>query len=87
MSKVFVVVIDEVYDYEQGYHKPIVFADREKASKYLKNTYEQVLKEFEDTAYDMHEFAEDGSNGEIWVDGSYTTDHWCITLYETEIVE
>ena len=81
--KIYVIVTDEVYDFENFDHKPIAFTKRELAEKEMDAIREGVKEEFEN---DFDTFV-DGKDGfEMYNDGCYSEGHYSATIYEIDLI-
>ena len=82
--KVYVLTINEVYDYEEFNHNPRVFMKREDAIAELNDIKEEAKEEF---AEDFDQF-DDGENGfEMYADGRYSEGHYSVYVHEVEVEE
>ena len=79
--KVYVIIISEVDDACDYYHKPQVFETLEKANAHLEKLKAEVDVQFP-THY-KREFTE--SCIQIYIDGEYSTDHWSAEIHEVEV--
>ena len=82
-KKVYVVTIDEVADYVNYPHPPKVFSKKEDALKYLKDAYDSADVELDSDL--IREFSE--TYAEIYEDGCFCSEHWCVTLDEVDVDE
>ena len=80
-KKVYVVTIDEVADYVNYPNAPKVFSKKKDALEYLKDAYDSADAELDSDL--VRKFSE--TYAEIYEDGYFCTEHWCITLDEVEI--
>lgn len=78
MKKCYVIVIDEVYDYETQFHKPEVYTTKEKASHRLSFLYHQFNDELDN---DWKRSVSDDC-ASFYLDGEYSCNHLDITLHE-----
>ena len=81
MEKVYVIVIDEVYDCCNHPHKPEVFSKLEDAKERLNDIYNSACYEFDDS----YKTERTETSVEIYKDGEYCTDHWSATIHEVEV--
>lgn len=81
MEKVYVIVIDEVYDCCNYPHKPEVFSELENAKKRLDDIYNGACNEFDDS----YTTERTETSVDIYIDGEYSTDHWSATIHEVEV--
>lgn len=80
---IYVVTIEEVYDFQEFTHKPRAFSKKEDALKFLKSTYEDVKEDYDDSYEKEYE---DGDKGAcIYKDGYWSSDRWIITMSECEL--
>lgn len=81
MEKVYVIVIEEVWDCCNYPHEPVVFNKLEDATKHLNDIYNSACYEF-DNSYTTERTE---TSVEIYKDGYYSTDHWSATIHEVEV--
>ena len=81
MEKVYVIVIEEVWDYCHYPHEPVVFSKLEDATKHLNDIYNSACIELDFA--DTTERTE--TSVEIYKYGYYSTDHWSATIHEVEV--
>ena len=92
--KVFVVTIDEVYGFENGFHNPKVFLNKENAERYFKfciedtkNAYKNELDSAEIDEYGdvIGWTCEESENSfVVYENGNYAENHNEIVLFEVE---
>ena len=79
--KVWVVIVDISYDYDNTIHVEL-FKDRKKASEYM---IDQFRYEINDNNYDIVEFGEDICSA--YDEGYFVQNHCEIRIVDTEIKE
>ena len=77
---VYVVTIEEISDLEDYPHKPRVFSKEEDAIKHIKEVYEIVESEFDDSY--TKEYEEGDKSAWIYKEGYWSSDRWVITMNE-----
>ena len=88
--KVYVITIDDVYDYEGFTHKPFVLTTMEGAMRKLREYREEViadLKENENDDWEEDEFTEESTKFSFYPDGYWGTSHWDAKIDEVEVEE
>ena len=83
--KVYVLTIDEVYDYEGFHHPPRIFTDKQKALDALHDTYIDVKKEFDD--WEEDDYTEGDTCFSMYPDGEWGTSHYDARVDEVEVEE
>lgn len=85
-EKIYVIVIDERYDYEKGIHTPIVIKDKEKAKAEFKRIVELAYKEWDNEIKNRGWIVEDYEDMfYIYADGEEAISHYGVHLYEIEV--
>ena len=84
MKKVYIITIDEVYDYENFPHEPMVFADEQKAKDEMERIKVNAKTEFGDK---FNEVEEGETYFEMYAEGYFSEGHYAVHLYEKEIEE
>ena len=83
--KIWVITIDEVYDYENFPHDPIAFSNEKDAKEQL-DTFRQGLKKDYESELESNWLYEDGERYcEVYEDGCYGTNHYSVRLSEIEL--
>lgn len=88
--KVFVLTIDDVYDYEGFSHRPKVFTDKEKALDALYEEYKDVKKMLAENGNDdwMEDpYKKGDSHFSLYPDGYWGTSHYDARVDEVEVEE
>ena len=86
-QKVYVVTIDDVFDWDKEYHQPKVFSKKESAIRYIKKSYEEindVCYEYNDNNY-IFDYEDGCCYACIYDDGRWAITHWEIKINECEI--
>lgn len=84
MKKVYIITIDEVYDFENFLHDPMVFADEQKA----REEFERIKANAKEEYKDKYEEVEEGDTYfEMYAEGYFSEGHYAVHLYEKEIEE
>ena len=86
--RVFVLTINEVYDYEEFTHKPRVFAtlkNARKAKDEFVNNFKRTV-DLTDTI-DGDEWVEDITDNtyDAYIDGRYAENHYRVTIQSVEV--
>lgn len=84
MRKVYIITIDEVYDFEIFPHEPMVFADEQKAREEMARIINEAKKEYKDK---YNEVEEGETYFEMYAEGYFSEGHYAVHLYEKEIEE
>ena len=85
-EKIYVIVIDERYDYEKGIHTPIVIKDKEKAKAEFKSIVELAYKEWDNEINNRGWIVEESEDSfYIYSDGEEAISHYGVQLYEVEV--
>ena len=79
--KVYVITIDEVYDFETFNHTPRVFTNKDKAREAFEEISEQARIDY---AKDGWEEGYGADYYEMWPDGSWGTSHYGVYLQAIE---
>lgn len=81
--KTFVLVFENVDNFEVYTCEPRVFSNKEKAEEILRNAYEQANDDL------PQDYIRECSEGEyvIYEDGRYSENRWVGRMYEVEIDE
>ena len=88
--KLYVLTIDDVYEYEGWSHKPRVFTDKDKALDALYQEYVDGKKELEEQGNDdwlEDDYKKGGSCFSMYPDGSWGTSHYDGRVDEVEVEE
>lgn len=88
--KVFVLTIDEVYEYEGFSHKPMVFTNKDKALDALYELYEDTKKELAENGDDdwmEDDYKKGDSCFSLYPDGYWGTSHYDARVDEVEVEE
>ena len=87
MSKKYVLVIDELFEFEPFYHAPRVFNSKEQAKAEFKKLYERVMKENDDNGLSdwTTDYDEDGMCFSTYPEGWWGTSHY--DAHVAEVVE
>ena len=80
--EVYVITIDEVYDYETYNHTPRVFKNRKDAQEEFDAIVAEAKK---DAAQDGWVESQGASYYEAYPDGWYGTSHYCVSLIATQL--
>ena len=91
MEKVFVITIEDIYDFASTNHKPIIYRKKEDAVKKFEELIESFLDEnpsytnldnddAEDFIYEKSEYS-----FSAYEDGRYGENHYDITISEVEL--
>ena len=80
--KIYVIITDEVYEFENFEHAPIAFYKREDADAELNSIKEQVKEEFKN---EFETFDETKNGFEMYADGYYSQGHYTAYIYEVEV--
>ena len=84
MSKVYIITIDEVYDFENFPHEPLVFANEEKAKAEFESIKESAKTEYGNK---FNEVEEGDTYFEMYAEGYFSEGHCAVHLYEEEVEE
>ena len=82
MEKVYVIVVDDVVEYESNYHAPKVFKDE-------KSAYDEVerLKRVADEFPNHWQIILDEKDCfESYPMGDYSANHYCVTMYKVDLL-
>ena len=88
--KVFVLTIDEIYEYEGFSHKPRVFTNNDKALDALYELYEDTKEELSKNGNDdwvEDDFKKGDSCFSLYPDGYWGTSHYDARVDEVEVEE
>ena len=84
--KLYIIVIDEVYDYQQYRHAPVIRLTKDEASKELVRLRNEVLRNYEnDLGEGMRDSYTKGESFEVYLDGEYSVTHYNATIHEVEV--
>jgi hypothetical protein len=86
-QKVYVVTIDDVFDWDKEYHQPRVFSKKEDAIRYIKESYEEIndaCYEYDEDTY-IFDYEEGCCYACIYDDEEWAITHWEISMDECEI--
>lgn len=84
MKKVYIITIDEVYDFENFHHEPMVFADEKKAREEMARIINEAKEEYKNK---FNEVEEGETYFEMYAEGYFSEGHYAVHLYEKEIEE
>lgn len=84
MKKVYIITIDEVYDFENFPHEPMVFDDKKKAREKMARIIDEAKEEYKDK---FNEVEEGETYFEMYAEGYFSEGHYAVHLYEKEIEE
>lgn len=80
--KVYIVSVDEVYDFEKFYHEPRVFAEVNDAISLMND----IVKKFEEENNpDDFIIERDDTSYTAYEDGRYPENHFCVQVYCKEV--
>ena len=77
--KLFIVSIEDIFDYVSNHHVPYLAKTKEEAKRYLKEKTETAIEQTPDW---VQELGEDYS--ELYLDGEYSCNHWSAQIDEVE---
>lgn len=80
--KVYVIVIDEVFEFETFDHRPEVFSVFDDAKKRFDDIVEQAKIEFLECGWEENEGA---GFFETWPDGYWGTSHYSVNVYTVDL--
>ena len=81
--KVYVITIDERYDYEKGIHTPIVFKGEKKARAAFKNIVDRAYEEWKNELDNRGWIAEETEDMlYFYADGEEAISHYGVYFYE-----
>lgn len=84
--KIWVITIDEVYDYENFKHTPIAFSKEAEARKELDTFRKGIKTDYKSELEEDHWLYEDGEDYcEVYEDGCYAQNHYSVRLNEVEL--
>jgi hypothetical protein len=84
MKKVYIITIDEVYDFENFPHEPMVFADEKKAREEMARIIDEAKEEYKDK---FNEVEEGETYFEMYAEGYFSEGHYAVHLYGKEVEE
>lgn len=89
MSKVFVLISDELYEFEKFYHAPRVFKSKEQARAAFDELYNKVLNENVEFEHDdwITDYNGDSMSFSSYPDGWWGTSHYDAYVAEVEVEE
>ena len=80
MKKMYIIVCDEVYDYENFPHKPLVYFSEKEVKAALEELKSLIKKEYPSWMFD------DGETSiSCYLDGEYSCNHYDATIYEYDL--
>ena len=86
MSKMYVLISDELFEFEQMYHAPRLFKSKEQAKAAFKQLYERILKENEENEADWTtDYDEDNLSFSSYPEGWWGTSHYDAHVDEVEV--
>ena len=82
----YIITIDEVYDFQGFSHKPQVFKEKTDAMKILRELRENAKAEFADECNDEDDWDEETSESfSIYPEGEWGTTHYDARIDEVEV--
>lgn len=75
----YIIVVDDVYDYDKTPHKPLIFFSKEDAQQALTNLMDNIQRETPE--WEMETGEESFS---CYLDGEYSCNHYDATIFEYE---
>ena len=81
-QEVYVVTIDDVFDWDKDYHTPRVFLKKEDAIRYIKESYENINDQCYE--YDDYYYTFDYEEGCCYA-CIYSDERWAITHWEIKM--
>lgn len=83
--KLFIITIEEVWDFERMSHTPEVFLKKENASNRLSKLYDEYSQEYKEE-FDKDYDEEVGEMMvEMWNNGSWSQTHFIAEIHEHEL--
>jgi hypothetical protein len=79
--KLYVIVMDEISDFEKYPQKPEVYYKKEDAERRVNELYDEVKPMLSN--YNIEERT--STSFSLYTDGSYPENHFDVTLYEVEM--
>ena len=83
MEKVFVIVIDDVVEFENNPHAPKVF--RSEKSAYVEMN--RLRRRVDEVPDHWQIVVDDPDCFECYPSGDYDANHYCLTMYKVEVEE
>ena len=80
--KVYIIIINEVYDFEEMNHEPRVFATKESAFDAMRDIISNAKEEYGD---DFNTIEETETSIEMYDDGTYAQSHYVAYIKECEV--
>ena len=82
MEKVFIIIIDEVYDYEVFNHEPLAYKDKTDAEKKFEEVKDEIKSNYAREIEEGWEVEDSKTCLEIYDEGYYASFHCAATLQE-----
>lgn len=82
VMKIYIITIDEVFDFESFSHKPEAFAKKEDALRRYEDIVEDAKREF---AEEEWEESQGAAYYETYPEGYWGTSHYGVYLQEVEL--
>lgn len=80
--KIYIITIDDVYDYEIAYHKPLMLFSR----KSVDNAIKQIKADAKRTFPKDWVLSNSKSGGfELYLDGEYSTNHYAVSVFDYDV--
>ncbi len=83
--KIYIVIVEDVYDFQITNNKPMAFETYESAKRYFDNTVDafKTVNPIDDD----DRFKEESWNNhyEYYEDGRFIENHFCVTIHEIEL--
>ena len=85
MKRLYILTIDDVYDFSTCEHAPRAFADKEKALKALRSVSDAFVanNSFDDD--DDWVIEDNGDSFEAYIDGYWSENHYIARIHEVEV--
>lgn len=85
--KVYVIIMDEVYGFENYVHTPEAYLNKETALKALDDWKDDLKADYADELEDGWVYEDGEMYCEVYEDGNYSENHYTIYLKEVEVCE
>lgn len=86
MKRLYILTIDDVYDFSTCEHAPRAFTDKEKALKALRSVSNSFITDYNiDDGDDEWVIEDNGDSFEAYVDGYWSENHYIARIHEVEV--
>ena len=85
MEKIYLITIDEVYDYEVFDHEPLAYKNPEDAFKKFEEVKEEIRSNYEREIEGGWEIEDSKTHLELYNEGYYASFHIVASLQEIEV--